>query len=171
MKDNTQTNKGSWLSVVAPLVGFLLVVSVGLVLWAGQRGQVREQQQELRDANLATGLPADFPADVVPLYEGVTVTSAERGEGTSVDGAPMDSWDVVAQIDSDDRKLIFDYYNDLLLDRGFRQTQVISMPSHDGSGPNYAVDFGNETMSLSLFIEKNRSDEMTQIKITVYRLK
>jgi hypothetical protein len=171
LKDKSQSGKGSWLAVVAPLVGFLVVVAVGLVLWAGQQGKAREHRREVRDANAAAGLPADFPQDIVPLYEGAVVKSAERGEATSVDGAPMDSWEIVADIDNDDRKGIFDYYNDLLLDRGFRQTQVISMPSHDSSGPNYAVDYGNEDMSLSFIIEKKSSDEMTQLEISVYRLR
>lgn len=171
LQESGRTGGGTWLSVGIPLVGFVIVVGAALFLWSGQQGKLREHQQQVERSNAGYGLPADFPSDVIPLFEGAEVTSTETGVAESVEGEPMDMWKVVARVDSDDRKQIFDYYNDVLLDRGFRQTQVISMPSHDASGPNYAVDYGSEQMSLSLIIEKKSSDEMTQLAITVYRVR
>lgn len=171
VQDNTTGERSSWLGVAVPMGGFLLVVIVALVLWVGQQRKVHEHLDTVAHYNATVGLPESFPSDLIPLYKDAQVKSGTKGEATSKDGHPMDEWDVVAQVDNDDRKAIFDYYNNMLLDKGFRQTQLISMPSYDKSGPNYAVDYGSEDMSLSFVIEKKTTDPMTQLQIKVYKVK
>ncbi|MCH7472901.1 hypothetical protein IIA79_08125, partial [bacterium] len=73
-------------------------------------------------------------------------------------------WFVHAQID-EDKKIIFDFYNTLMRDAGLAQTQYMSVPN------GYGADYSDEEYSISFVIEKKSTDEITQIKITIHRLK
>ena len=107
---------------------------------------------------------------MIPVYQGVEILETDRGSAKSMDGEPMDKWYVHGQIDSE-RKPILDFYNDLLLNSGMGQTQFISVPALDGSGPNYAVSYADENYLAEFYIEKLSKDVMTQYKLTVYRIR
>ena len=153
-----------------PLMLFL-AISLGLVYLAvGNQAEGKAQAKLRQDLNSSLGLPLDYPSDVVPLYEGVSVLETKRESAESTDGEPMDKWFIHSQIDAS-RKPIFDFYHELMLARGMSQTQFISIPASDGSGASYATNYANETYIVELTIEKTSKDPMTQLKITVYRVR
>jgi hypothetical protein len=92
------------------------------------------------------------------------VTSAERSEVKSTDGAPMDQWKIHGETDEDKQKL-YERYNRLLLDLGMSQTLYASVPS------GYGVTYSDERTEIQLTIEKKKADKRTQLDITFSRLR
>ena len=180
---NTKTNKTSqsqdkpapaaggksvWMSIIP--IGIFIAVSFGLVQLANnQQGSTEKNAASRQAHNTEIGLPRDFPSDVIPLYKGVEVLETERTETMSTDGEPMDRWYIHAQIDSV-RKPIFDYYHNLMLERGMAQVLFISVPAGDGSGSSFSANYADEELIAEFNIEKKSSDEITQVEITIYRL-
>lgn len=158
-----------WIWVLPVLL--FLAISTWLVSWArGNQAQLEQQVKVRQELNSHLGLPRDYPIDVVPLYDGVSVLETTREDAKSSDGEPMDKWFIHAQIEAS-RKPIFEYYHNLMLARGMAQTQFISLPASDGSGASYAVNYADEEFIVEFTIEKTSKDPMTQLKITVYRVR
>jgi hypothetical protein len=152
-----------WGTIV-PAAGFLIVLAVLALLWArhsqAQRVEIAARQQ----ANVQAGLPRDYPSEVVPVYPGVTLVKAERGDTESTTGEPMDKWYVHAT-SKDEPKKLFDYYNDLMLKGGLHQTTYMSIPT------GYGVNFANERYDIQFVIETRSGEADTQLEITVNRLR
>ena len=154
---------GQWLPWV--IFSLLLGGGLGLYIWrehalaVHQAKEIEQRQQN----NAALGLPRDYPLDLVPLYEGVTVDKAERKDSKSTDGRPMDQWHVHAETDTS-KDVVFPFYNKLLLDKGFQQTMYASVPS------GYGVTFANESVEVQFTIEKKRNDKRTQLDIILSRI-
>jgi hypothetical protein len=152
-----------WGTVI-PLALFVLVVAAGLALYTHQvlvqRAVVRQRQQ----ANAQLGLPRDYPLQVVPIYAGAKVDKAERGDGKSTDGKPMDKWYVHAE-SADPPDKIFKYYNDLLLGNKFQQSYFSSIPT------GFGVNYSDERHDIQFVIETRKNQPLTQLEITLYRLR
>lgn len=158
-----------WLKGIP--IGLFIAISAGLLYLANIQQTTSQGSAADRQAtNLELGLPRDYPVEVVPLYPGVEVLETERTDTQSSEGEPMDRWYIHAQIDSG-RKAIFDYYHGLMLEMGMAQTLFISVPATDGSGASFAANYANEQLIVEFNIEKKGSDAITQLEITVSRLR
>jgi len=161
---------GARFAAFLPLIIFIAVLAVFTGYWLNQQNQSRAARLKQAEANETRGLPRDYPAGVVPIHEEVEIVETERGSADAQDGGKLDKWYILGRFDGD-RKQLLDYYNDLMIGRGMGQTHFISMPSHDGSGGNYAVAWADDEYLVDLSIEKLTSDELAQFKLTVYREK
>ena len=152
-----------WGTVI-PVALFVLIVAAGIALYTRttliERAEVRQRQQ----ANEQLGLPRDYPLDELPLYAGAKIIKAERGDWKSTDGKPMDKWFVHAE-SADPPDKIFKYYNDLLLDRKFQQSYYSSIPT------GFGVNYSDARHDIQFVIETRKASPLTQLEITLYRLR
>ena len=116
------------------LLLFIAVLGVLLGLWAQRQASRREAIQERQQYNMARGLAVDYPSQLVPVYPGVEILETDRGEGRSTDGEPMDRWYVRGGLDIEPQ-VLYDYYSQLMLNKGLTQTVLMALPT--GYGVNY----------------------------------
>jgi len=147
-----------------PALVFVAMAVLALVLFLRHQQLVQESIEQRQALNEKQGLPSDYPRELLPLYPGLEIIDTERGEWHTDQDEPMDKWYVHAQIDESKEEL-FEYYNDLLLDQGFQQTQYISIPT------GYGVDYADELHVIKLVIERKSTDELMQVETTIFRLK
>jgi hypothetical protein len=159
-----------WVAAI-PILAFCLVVLLALLLYARDSWQLRQVVRERQEANLALGLPRDYPSDLVPLYPGFELLEATRGGAASTEGEPMDMWVVKGQLQEEDRQHIYDFYNQHLRSAGLRQTMYITIPSGGGAGLDYGVYYSDENHAISFVIERKSGDEMTRLEVTIHRLR
>ena len=146
---------------------FMLLVIVGGVLLVHQQAQqaaVRRAAVARQQANEELGVPRDYPADVVPVYEGLTILETERGTAKSNLGEPMDKWVIHGEIDSE-KEPVKEFYHDLMIESGFSQTQYVGLPT------GYGMDYASEEYVIQLVIEFRGESELLQVDITVYRVR
>lgn len=169
--DAQRSSASTW--VVLALFILALVVAASWFFWhkRQQRDEMLAQlaaEQALRDKlavfNEQAGLPEDYPATFVPLYPGVEIVSAEQTDADSTDGAPMDRWHVLAQID-EDKEPIYEFYKQRMENEDMRQTMYISLPT------GYSMHYADENRIAELRIEKTSKDELMQVELTVYVVK
>ena len=161
---NSTRKPGVAWSTLLPLLAFLLVVCGALGLYSWQGLQARAKIAERQAANEILGLPRDYPLDVVPLYRDAKILKADRGDTTSTEGQPMDRWYIHATV-KDQPKAVFDYYNDMLLKRGMRQTTFYSIPT------GFGIDLADEQYAVSFIMETRQETPDTSLEITVNRLR
>lgn len=175
MKQNSRQQDAASRRVTATAIVLILLLAVVLIsgLYAvyssiqrstAERKAVQQISSERLASNKALDLPADYPSDILPVWEGSDIKEQERREVQSIDGHPMDQWKVHAETD-DDKQAVFEFYNKLLLEQGMAQTLFASVPS------GYGVTYADEQSEIQLTIEKKLSDERTQIEITFSRLR
>ena len=165
--EEKQGGKHSWrdsLGVVLPLVAFLLVLMVAAGLYLRQQAEARRGRAELAKANEALGLPSDYPADEFPLFPEAKLVKAERSDAVSDKGQPMDEWDIKAQSQAsvDD---VYHFYLDIARKRGMTQSTMFS------AGGGYSVTYADAQTELQFIIERLPSSQVTDIQLTVYRLR
>jgi len=165
--EEKQGGKHSWrdsLGVVLPLVAFLLVLIISAGLYLRQQVEARHSRARLAETNGAMGLPSDYPADEFPLFPEAKLVKAERGDAESDKGQPMDKWDIKAQSHAsvDD---IYHFYLDIARKRGMSQSTMIS------AGGGYSVTYADAKTELQFIIERLPSSQVTDIQLTVYRLR
>ncbi len=157
---------------------YLVVVLIAAGLIAVFKYQQRLQQADLRARleaaeqrseklalqNQAVGLPDTYPADFMPLYPGVELLSASSEEAKADDGALMDKWHVLSQID-EDKEVVYEFYKARIEAEDLRQTMYISLPT------GYSISYADENRIVELRIEKLRQDPKLQVEITLYIVK
>jgi hypothetical protein len=153
--------KGPSLAALLPLIFFVLVLAAGGVFAMKQQANLRNQVADRQKTNESLGLPRDYPLELVPLYKDLKILETERGTADATDGAVMNKWVPKGESPAE-KDLIYQYYNNLLLDKGMRQTMYISIPQGVG------VNFGDEKNIVEFEIERPADSVMTNVKITVY---
>lgn len=150
-----------WVAVIV-VVTLGIAVALGWFIYIQQHAQaVTRERLQYNDEH---GLSEDFPSERVPIFPGVEILQCERGTATSTDGEPMDKWYVHGQIDKDTQP-IYEYYNKYFLDSGMRQTQYISIPT------GYGVNYADEKLLVEAVIEVRQGSDLTQVELTVYRVR
>ena len=147
-----------------PLIVFIAIAALAVFLYLRQQWHAQELIEQRQELNQKQGLPRDYPRELIPLYPGLEIVDTERGEWHTDENEPMDKWYVHGQID-ESKEVLFEYYNDLLLNKGLRQTQYISIPT------GYGVDYADDLHVIKLIVEKKSTDELMQVEITIFRLK
>ncbi|MCD6120171.1 hypothetical protein J7K50_10115 [bacterium] len=154
----------SRLSFYLMLVIFV-IVSVVVVVYAG-RSQ-RTLNEEFQTAMLPAGMPRviPFPKTIVEidmaknLIEDYTYTIQggdepavlHTGKKYTIEGSSDKTPDEIR-----------DFYNDLLLDKGFRQRVNISLPT------GHRLDLESDENIVSIEVERKSSDLRTSVKIVVF---
>ena len=160
-----QPVKSVAVTIFGLVIALLAVAAVWLLIdhYQGQK-VVRQAALDRQAANKAAGVPLDFPSNIVPIYEGLTILSTERGSAESTDGEPMDKWVVNSEIDAE-KEPVKDFYTDLLLDKGFSQQHYIGLPT------GYGMKYANEECTVDLVVEFRPPGELLKVDITVHRLR
>lgn len=152
---------GEWL----PAIIFVLILIAGFSVLIWRQVSSKAQHVQAIQQNEKLGLPADYPLDVVPLYQGMKLDKCERSETKSSENEPMDSWHLTGT-SSDEPKKIYEFYNGLMQAANFSQNMYISIPG------GYGVEFADEQQVINYQIEKDHKDpQVTNIDITFSRLK
>ena len=144
-----------------PFIAFLLIIGVGVGFAMQHQSQAKQELKKEESENTALGLPADYPRKLVPVYPGLTIKETERGTAKATDGVDLLKW-VVNGETADGKEKVFEYYNDLLIEQGMRQTMYISIPS------GVAVHYGDEENIAEFEIERLPDSPVTTLKMTLY---
>lgn len=148
---------------VVPWLVFLLLI-LGAGGWYVQTQRTAEAERAAARAKAKQlGLPDDFPLDVVPLEQSLTVDEVETGEATSREGEPMKRWTVSGHSRTE-HKALHEFYRRYFMDREWMQTQMISIPT------GQSADYATEAMVVHLEIERPKSRQDTSFKMDVYKL-
>lgn len=152
------------LLTVALLVAFVIVLLGAAALYLFDQCSKRVRDEERRARNSELGLPTDFPIDVVPLYAGAEIITAEKDSAVATDGASMDKWSVHAELEGgkDD---VYSFYHERMLAAGMRQTQFVSIPT------GYGADYADRQFVIEFIIEYRPGSERLQLEITAYRVR
>ena len=158
-----KTHKPGWLSWLPfALLAIVLLAALGVYVTQriGQQQELRQQQA----ANDKLGIPADYPAQIIPVYPGVKIIKAEKSDAKSKAGEAMDRWYIHATTTDSSEKL-HDYYVKIANKLGLSQTMGIQIPT--GYGTNYA----NDKLEVDFVMEVRPPDKSTHLEITLYMLK
>jgi hypothetical protein len=164
LQQDEQQTAGRAVYWIAIMAVFILGMVVAFSWYYFSQQRVRQAVHERQQYNEELGLSKDFPSDRVPIYPGLEILECERSNAKATTGEPMDKWYVHGQIDRDTDP-IYEYYNDYFLEAGMRQTQYISIPT------GYGVNYGDEGMVVEAVIEVRQGSDLTQVELTVYRVR
>jgi hypothetical protein len=135
-----------------------VIVAVLFVVAAGVGGAIY-QHAEVTDAKRheALNLPVEFPLDI-PLYKDFRVLDSSVGK--IKDGRTQ----VKLRIQSDTPPAVLkDFYNDLLLKKGYIQRVYISIPTGD------QLDMANEKYYIAMTFSKMHKDKHTVVDFNLFR--
>lgn len=149
---------------IALIIVFTLGIAIALAWFLYSQHRQQQAVRARQEYNNAHGLSNDFPSDRVPLYPGIEVLECERSSATATTGEPMDKWYVHGQIDQD-KQPIYEFYHQHFIDSGMRQTQYISIPT------GYGINYGDEVLAVEAVIEVRQGSDLTQVELTVYRVR
>lgn len=133
------------------------------ILYVRNEGAIETEMYQ--SALLPPGIPRfiPFPRKLITIEDTYTedYTYTIEGEGVSSEEKEGIKYTIEGSSDLSPKK-VRDFYNDLLLDQGFRQRINISLPS------GHRVDLVSEEYLVSVEAEVKSGEERTRVKIIVY---
>jgi hypothetical protein len=159
----TREPRLGWLGWL-PFALLALLLLAGAVALVTQRISAERNSAAMTRENERLGLPADYPAGLLPLFPRVKVVEAKREDAKSDKGEPMNKWYVHATTSEPPKKL-HDYYTRWAEKRDMSQTMGIQIPT------GYGVNYADAEVAVEFVMETRPPGKLTHLEITLYRLK
>lgn len=144
---------------------FLFLLTASLVGWAFFKN-TKAVNENLQYSLLPMGIPRSvpFPKSIFTVEKADVedcVLTEEQKDGTKID-RPGKKYTVEGTTERDPSE-VRDFYNEFLLDRGFRQRSNIGMPT------GQFLQMDNDKLLVNIEAEKLSKDPKTRVKIEIYQ--